>query len=175
MNTQRVLLYIKEEQIGQLWAISTANNSYGVAAEHELAIERYLALTWEDFGQKVIAWHTELHTQKLALFAWLSKREPDATSSEPQPVTDDIRYASERIVDGGQPTWIKISDEHLSQLQLFAAYFHKPLWTIIENAFQDYIQAEMLDDPDTFQEKVKKSNTARARFVERFLDSRPHH
>lgn len=174
MSTQRVLVYIKEEQVGQLWAISAANNSSGVAVEHELAIERYLAVTWEDFGQKVVAQYNELHAQKLALFEWLSKRDPNVASPDPQPVTDDIRYASERMVEGYQPTWIKVSDEHLSLLQLFATYFHKPLWSIVESAFQDYIEAEMFHDPDAFKEKVKKSNDARGRFVEYFLRTNPH-
>lgn len=169
MSKQLVLLSVRTDQLSQLGEIADVNDAPSVAAELWRAHDRYLDVQWEDHHDELLSWSERVSVQMSELIRGNSLEADGKGPQVPQPETPDIKLAAIRSDVGCQYTRVNMSDDQIRRFALLCAYYGKTIDALTEDAYALHIRAEMLDDPDDFENRRKQTEQKREVLVEKLL------
>lgn len=155
MTSSHMLISLKIEHRAQLLLISDADEQHLIEVMRR-ACERYITAQFVTFGDELKPWLVEAAKQKQALHNWLIAEHLERdTPRGPRPDTSALKLR----MSGGEPCGrtnelIHLEDDHEILLNTLGEFHGLTIGAMLDRAFGDYIQSEILDDPVTFNERL---------------------
>jgi hypothetical protein len=168
MTIGNTSVLIREGQLAQLRLIAEANSS-NIGLEIVRAYERYLLWQFSTYETEIKLWQATVFAQRQALFKWLASEQHNATSRSPRPEVSALKPKTARNLVGCELTLIRITREQMNQFEILGEFYGQTFGALMENAYGEYIQAEMLDDSEAFAARLKTATEQRVIVVERLL------
>ena len=168
MSKSLTSLFVNTDHLVQLGQIADVNDT-DIATEMWRAHDRYLEAQWNEHRNDFAAWAEEASAQLREQVEWSIREVEGLPRITPRPSTPAIKPIVHKSVAGCQLTSVAMSREQAERFAFLGGYYGKVLGALTEEAHAAHIQAEMLDDPATFEVRRMAAEVRHRALAERLL------